>query len=229
MADSTTRSRILDTAESLFAEQGFSATSLRNITTAAGVNLAAVNYHFRSKEGLIEAVFARRVAPLNAERLELLTAAEDRAAAEGRKPPIEEVVRALVAPALKLRQHPNGPAILKLISRTFIAPTDTIRPILFQQFSEVAQRFIAALGAALPDLSDEDRFWRLHFAIGAMAHALADTSRLEFISGGLCDACDIPETTARLISFIVGGMSVPPANSKPSARRRQKASSKEPK
>ena len=81
MANSTTRYRILDTAESLFAEQGFSATSLRNITTAAGVNLAAVNYHFRSKEGLIEAVFARRVAPLNAERLELLTAAEDRAAA----------------------------------------------------------------------------------------------------------------------------------------------------
>src|SRR5436190_24366511 len=75
-----TKERILDAAESLFMEHGFEATSLRSITAAAAVNLAAVNYHFGSNEELFQAVLTRRLAPMNHDRLTLLTALERDAA-----------------------------------------------------------------------------------------------------------------------------------------------------
>jgi AcrR family transcriptional regulator len=97
---SNSKIRILDTAERLFGERGLAATSLRAITSAAGVNPAAINYHFRSKNGLIRAVYARRLGPMNQRRLELLDACEERHGS-GRLP-LEEVVQALVAPVLQL-------------------------------------------------------------------------------------------------------------------------------
>src|ERR1700682_6647964 len=72
----TTKARILDAAEALFMEHGFEATSLRTITAAAGANLAAVNYHFGTKEELFEAVLARRLDPMNQERIDLLDKVE---------------------------------------------------------------------------------------------------------------------------------------------------------
>src|SRR5512143_3976610 len=96
-----TKDRILDAAERLFAEHGFDATSLRMITAAAGVNLAAVNYHFRSKDSLIEAVFGRRIGPVNKERLEMLTAAEKAAGSDPLS--LEAVVRAFVEPVVRIR------------------------------------------------------------------------------------------------------------------------------
>src|SRR5437867_6100600 len=99
MVSLASKERILDVAERLFAERGFAATSLRNITAEAAVNLAAVHYHFGSKDELIEAVFARRLGPLNRERLRLLEAC--RAAAGGGSPSVEELLEALIAPALR--------------------------------------------------------------------------------------------------------------------------------
>ena len=61
-----TRTRLLDSAEQLFAERGIDATSLRAITTAAGANLASVNYHFGSKDELFREVVSRRIGPVNA-------------------------------------------------------------------------------------------------------------------------------------------------------------------
>ena len=75
-----TKDRILDTAERLFARDGFEATSLRSITAEAGVNLAAINYHFQSKEALVQAVIGRRMGPMNDRRLALLDAYEAQAA-----------------------------------------------------------------------------------------------------------------------------------------------------
>src|SRR6059036_3181340 len=102
-AGQETRARILDAAERLFAEHGYDGASLRDITAQAGVNLAAVNYHFRTKESLIQAVFARRLAPVNQRRLALLDACE--ASAAGGRLQLEEVVRALISPVLRLGQE----------------------------------------------------------------------------------------------------------------------------
>jgi AcrR family transcriptional regulator len=93
VAAQDTRERILDAAEREFAENGLQATSLRTITAAAEANLASVNYHFGSKDGLVKAVFARRLEPLNEARLALLADCES--SAGGEPPRLERVVEAL--------------------------------------------------------------------------------------------------------------------------------------
>ena len=204
----STKDRILDAAEGLFARQGFSATSLRAITAEAGVNLAAVNYHFGSKDGLLEAVFGRRLGPLNEERLALLDEAES--APKGAS--LEAVLEALVGPPLRLHRDDGrgGPQFMRLMGRTLTEPTDNIQEIFVRQFREFAGRFTAALQRALPGVPAEDLFWRAHFAIGAMAHTMCDTFRLRLISGGLCEnGGDVEATIRRLVAFLAAGMGAP--------------------
>jgi AcrR family transcriptional regulator len=210
----STKNRILDAAEGLFAQQGFSATSLRAITAEAGVNLAAVNYHFGSKDGLLEAVFERRLGPLNDERLALLDEAES--APEGAS--LETVLQALVGPPLRLHRDDarGGPQFMRLMGRTLTEPIDNIQEIFLRQFREIADRFTTALTRTLPGLPAEEMFWRAHFAIGAMAHTMCDTFRLRLISGGLCEAGDdVDATIGRLVTFLAAGMRAPvPADGK---------------
>src|SRR5205807_225879 len=98
-----TKQRILDSAERLFAEHGFEGTSLRAIIADAKVNLAAIHYHYHSKEALLDAVILRRLAPVNRERLELLDACE-----QAGPPSLEAVLEAFLAPAFRLGRDPNG-------------------------------------------------------------------------------------------------------------------------
>src|SRR5213080_4689568 len=110
-----TKERILDSAESLFMEHGFEATSLRSITAAAAVNLAAVNYHFGSKEELFQAVLTRRLDPMNHDRLTLLTRLEAEAAP--RPLSCEKILGAMFIPALRLARDPRrgGKNFLRLL------------------------------------------------------------------------------------------------------------------
>ncbi len=201
-----TRERILDTAERLFAERGFDGTSLRAITSAADVNLAAVNYHFRSKNDLVHEVFSRRLAPINARRLAMLDACEAEA---GRGAvPLEKVVRILVEPLLR----PEGIApggwlpLQTLLGRMYAEPGRSVRKIFVGEMMEVAQRFRKAFQRALPDIPPSEVFWRLHFAIGAMAHTLAASWIIETLSGGLCDPSDVDGKIERLVAFVVAGL-----------------------
>src|SRR5437016_9525270 len=100
-----TKTRILDAAERLFVEHGFEATSLRAITTAAGVNLAAVNYHFGSKEELFQTVLSRRLDPMNQERMDLLAELQRNAAPA--PVPCDRILTAMFIPALKLARNPQ--------------------------------------------------------------------------------------------------------------------------
>ena len=135
MATPTTRERILDAAEDLFAEQGF-ATSLRSITASAEVNLAAVNYHFGSKEALIQEVFARRLGPLNAERLRLLDTIE-----AGSDIRLERIVEAFVGPALRMSHNPRGAVFMRLFGHTLSQRDDRILRLFSGQFRTVIERF----------------------------------------------------------------------------------------
>jgi len=201
-----TKDRILDAAETLFADQGFSATSLRAITTAAEANLAAVNYHFGSKEGLIEAVLARRVTPLNRERLDQLDRLEGEAGDAG--PDLEGVVEAFVGPALRMRQDATkgGAVFMRLLGHTISQPDDQIRQILMRLFGEIIPRFTGALGRRMPDLSAADVFWRFLFMIGAMAHTMAWSEHIPVVSDGLCDTTDAEATIRQLVPFVAAGM-----------------------
>jgi AcrR family transcriptional regulator len=203
-----TKQRILDAAEGLFAERGIGATSLRAVIAAAGVNLAAVHYHFGSKEALLAAVVQRRIEPLNQQRLELLEGLE-REAGDG-SPVLEKLVEAFVVPPLRLCQDPQrGEMFMKLMGRLLAEPELFFQRIAGSQFAEVRERFVSAIRKALPHLTPEEIMWRLMFAIGAMAHAMRTAPWIPLASGGICRQASVEETVRRLVRFISGGLEAP--------------------
>jgi len=198
-----TKERILQAAENLFTDQGFGATSLRAITHRAGVNLAAVNYHFGSKDALIEAVFSRRLGPLNRERLELLDALE----ASGEMVPLDRIVESFVGPALRMAHDPSGgPVFMRLLGQTISQPRGTIRETFLHQFDEVFPRFTAAIGRCLDGVPPKEVVWRFMFMIGAMGHTMAMSGDMELMSGGLIDSGDVEGAIRRLVPFISEGL-----------------------
>src|SRR5881409_1879815 len=158
---SATQEKILDAAEALFMEHGFEATSLRLITAAAAVNLAAVNYHFGSKEELFQSVLTRRLDPMNQERVDLLTEFERRAAPG----PVacEKILAAMFIPALELARdrERGGNNFLRLLGRAYADPAPFIRQFLSDQYAVMIARFKAAFGRALPHLPKKELSWRL--------------------------------------------------------------------
>lgn len=206
-----TKHKILRAAERLFARQGFSATSIRTITSQAKVNLAAMHYYFGSKDQLIAELFARRLAPLNQERLVRLDACE--AEAENEPPPLEKVLEAFVAPPLLLSRDPRrgGVLFMRLLGRAFSEPQEKIRDILYHQFTEVANRFISVLGRVLPHLSREELFWRFHFMIGSMAHTMqmmTDTQKLGEVAQ-VKVTFDVEKVIQQFIPFLAEGFRTP--------------------
>ena len=177
-----TKEKILDAAEALFMEHGFEATSLRTITAAAVVNLAAVNYHFGSKEELFQAVLTRRLDPMNQKRVELLTELERDAAPDTL--PCGRILSAMFIPALLLARDPErgGKNFLRLLGRAYADPAPFIRKFLAEQYAVMIARFKAAFGRALPDLPKKELSWRLHFIMGALSYTLAGTDALRLIA-----------------------------------------------
>ncbi|MFQ5694163.1 MAG: TetR/AcrR family transcriptional regulator, partial [Nitrospinota bacterium] len=191
----------------LFAEHGIAPVSVRMITAEAGVNLAAVHYHFGSKDALIQAVWERRVAPMNRERLKMLEAAEAEAGAV--PPPLEKIFEATICPYLRMVLDPErGELVMRLFGRIFSEPG--LRSIIAKAYTELIQRFAEATRRALPDLPAEELCWRIHFAIGAI-DSIGGPDRLRAISAALC--CDPfgneEEILRRMISFVVAGMKAP--------------------
>ncbi|MFQ5670173.1 MAG: TetR/AcrR family transcriptional regulator [Acidobacteriota bacterium] len=207
--DKETDQRILDAAEALFARHGFAATSLRSITAAAGVNLAAVHYHFGSKDSLIEAVFSRRLRPVNRERLRLLDEAEK--AGQPGPPSVETILEAFLGPVLRMSGDPlqGGAVVMRLLGNALSQPDERIRRMFLQQFAEIVRRFTTALKKALPDHPPPEVFWRFLFTIGAMAHTLAWSHDMASLSHGQCAAEDSTTTLRRLVGFIAAGMRAP--------------------
>ncbi len=178
-----TKERILDAAEGLFVVHGFEATSLRTITAAAFVNLAAVNYHFGTKEELFQAVLTRRLDPMNQERVEILSRLESRGGAAIRCP-CDRILMALFVPALRLARDPErgGKNFLRLLGRAYADPAPFIRQFLSDQYALMIARFKAAFGRALPHLPRRELSWRLHFIMGALSYTLAGTDAHKIIS-----------------------------------------------
>lgn len=205
-----TRSRILNAAEGLFADRGFSATSVRMITSRAKVNLAAMHYHFGSKDQLIQELFALRLSPLNRQRLGLL----DRCQAGPGAPSLEQILEAFVRPPVQLIRDPErgGMRFMQLLSRAFNSPDGAIREMMYGQFAEVIERFSGALGPRLPHLSREEAFWRFHFMVGAMSHTLhviADWKNLENLFLDVPEPSQVDEVVDRLVSFLAAGFRTP--------------------
>jgi len=205
-----TKTRILDAAEQLFMEHGFEATSLRSLTTAAGVNLAAVNYHFGSKEELFQAVLTRRLDPMNQERIDLLERLEREAA--GKPISVERILSAMLIPALKLARDEKrgGKNFLRLVGRAYADPAPFIRHFLSQQYVEMINRYKEAFLKALPHLSRQELTWRLHFVMGALSYTLAGTDALKLFAQVAATDKDNDELLLqRLAPFLVAGLKAP--------------------
>jgi AcrR family transcriptional regulator len=189
-----TKSRILDAAEKLFGSNGFEATSLRDITTQADVNLAAVNYHFQSKDSLIDAVIARRIEPVNQKRFEMLDEA-------GERPTLEQILAAFLSPVLKIPAEVAAPLMGRILSN----PDLFVDRVFNKHLAPVSQRFVAALSEALPDLPRADLLWRLQFSVGVMTHTMLWGQIIPKITGGVCDTADRRALLDREVTFLAAG------------------------
>ncbi len=202
-AESTrTQERILDAAEALYVEMGFAAASLRAIAARAGVNLASTHYHFGSKEGLLEATVERRVEPVTEVRLRGLEALE----AEKASPSVEEILEVFFLP---LAENGVRSTLSRLMARLFCEPESMSKPLIERVFSPTCDRFIAALGKALPDQSVDELRWRFHFVIGSMIHLLNFDRPLQMPASS--DARR--DGLQRLLSFAAAGMRLGPRES----------------
>lgn len=216
MTQIDTKEAILDAAERLFGAWGYQGTSLRQLTAAAGVNLAAVHYHFGSKARLAAAVLARRIDPINAERLRRLE--QVTAEVDDRRIEPRDIMRAFVEPALESsRGSPDATGMCRMFGRILAEQPPFLTDFLRERFRVIGERFSAALRRALPGLSQRDVLWRLHFTVGALAHTMQHALTLQEFSGGLCDPSDLDEVADRLVEFVTDGMASRPGMRLPRA------------
>ena len=202
MATESTRVDILDAAEQLFSLQGFAATSVRDITTAAGVNVAAVNYHFGGKEELLRGVTDRVVEPLNERRFMLLDALLNVSEA----PTVAQLVEAFVRPDIEALQRlsSRAPHAARYLGRIYSDQTPWIREMTRAQFIEVGRRFVPLFAAALPELSISELEWRIEQMVAAVVHTFAT-----WPEGGMSDQ-EASSLIHRLTGMFAAALRAPP-------------------
>ncbi|MEM1157947.1 MAG: TetR/AcrR family transcriptional regulator [Verrucomicrobiota bacterium] len=214
-----TATQILDAAEQLFAVKGFNATSMRAITHKAEVNLAAVNYHFGSKDNLIFEVIKRGIQPINASRLKRLDALMDQQRADtAGSVSLPEVLDAFYRPAFEYFQDSSRIHFLRLLGRTLYETGPFTQQLLEKEWMPLVHRFLAGLKITLPHLEETEIMWRFHFAIGSMVFTVSQFEALEAMA---CEDCkirdDFEPAIERLISFTAAGLAQPAPDQKGAA------------
>jgi AcrR family transcriptional regulator len=198
----STKERILGAAETLFAQHGFAGTSLRQVTSRADVNLAAVNYHFGSKENLINEVFRRRMDEMSQARLAALQAAASLPAAER----LQGVLAAFIEPALALTlDRQGGSAFVRVLARAYAEKNERLRKFLSDNYGHVLREFSKSLADCLPELGKEQLYWRLDFVAGALTYAMADFGSIRR-PAGVSDKAHCQRAATELIAFAAAGL-----------------------
>ena len=196
----STKDRILGAAEELFAQFGFTGTSLRQVTSRADVNIAAVNYHFGSKENLVNEVFRRRMDDMSAQRLSGLKLAVEQHPGE-----LEPILAAFVEPALALAQDRHGGgAFVRVVARAYAEKNDALRKFLSDHYGHVLRDFAKAIAGILPGLTKEELYWRLDFLSGSLTYAMADFGLIKRPSG-VSEAAHRDRAARELIRFAAAG------------------------
>ena len=218
MASDHTRSAILAAAERLYADRGFGDVTLRDIVAEANVNLAAVNYHFGSKDELIAELFVTRSLATNRERLRELKAAEEEGGGRAR---IEVILHALVGPTLR---GCLGPANQRSTAARFMirASIESVPPIRRIKNREIdhLRKFAGAMLRALPERSEVDIYWGLNFALAMAHHTIRESERLTKLSEGKCDLDDVEDVVARVVSVATMALTAGKVEAKPRALAR---------
>ena len=203
-----TREQLLEVAERLFGEQGYRATSARQITLGAGANIAAINYHFGGKAKLLQAVLERRLEPVNRERLRRLEEAERRAATA--PPALEDILQAFLAPALQRGATPDNPvaAVSRLIGRLHAEAHTGLSEVLLPPFEAVMRRYLDVLAKVLPDLSAAELFLRMRFAVGVMIHVVTGLEEAQKLRE-YAAAPAAPDLVGPMVAFLAEGFRAP--------------------
>ncbi|GHD68165.1 TetR family transcriptional regulator [Luteimonas padinae] len=197
----STKDRILGAAEELFAQHGFLGTSLRQVTSRADVNIAAVNYHFGSKENLINEVFRRRMDEMSRQRLSQLEQAS-----KDRPGELEAVLAAFVEPALAVaRDCQGGAAFIRVIARAYAEKNDGLRQFLSEQYGHVLREFARAIAQCVPGLEKEQLYWRLDFLSGALTYAMSDFGLIKR-PAGVSEVAHRKRAADELIRFAAAGI-----------------------
>ena len=195
-----TKQKILDTAEKLFAERGYGATSMRQIIAEAGVNLASIHYHFGSKEELLDGIILRKAGPVNEIRLAMLERVLTEAG--GKPPGLEAILHAFLWPVAKGADQ--NQQFVRLMGR--LLSEGLLSTVVHKHFYEVMMRFLAAMHSVLPDLSREEFMWRFQFMIGALSHTMCGVQQFHE-SLGLTGSFE--DRLERLSRFVAAGFRAP--------------------
>jgi AcrR family transcriptional regulator len=216
MASDQTRTAILAAAERLYADRGFGDVTLRDIVAEANVNLAAVNYHFGSKDELIAELFVTRSIATNRQRLIELKAAEEKG---GGRATIDQILRALVGPPLRgcLGPDREGSTAARFMIRASIESVPPIRRIRNREIDHL-RKFAAAMRRAMPDCSETELYWGLHFALAMAHHTIREKERLTKLSEGKCDLDEVAAIIERVVTVSVMALTGGETQSKPPAR-----------
>lgn len=206
------KTRMLGAAEVVFAEKGHDRASLRELTTLAEVNLAAVNYHFGSKDGLVNAVFDRLSSRVNRARIKQLEQYLSDQAQAGARPELQVILEIFVTPYLDEGLEHQGLLLARLILQHRLSPSDLTKRIIRKHFDPMAKKFILALSEACPGVDSADIYWRYMFMVSSVVLTVTDSSkdsRVTRLSAGAVDSSRTGFLRAAMIRFLGGGMAAP--------------------
>jgi AcrR family transcriptional regulator len=220
------REAILVAAEELFATNGFSAVSVRDIAQAAGANPGSVTYHFKTKDGLLLEIYQRHCLPMNHRRSELLAAARRVRDLRDR---LEAIVRAYVLPAFSSGSDlaGGGARFTRLRAIMSAEGNEVARRIIAQTFDDTSHAFIEAIHESLPDVPRTEIVWRTHFLLGALYYTLVTPERVVRLSRGEADGSDAGEAIEQLVQSTVASLQAP-AIDRPASRKQPASVKKAP-
>ena len=205
-ASVSTKSKILNAAEQLFARSGFAETSMRAITQKAGVNLASVNYHFGSKKALTVAVLDRYLSPLMPQIQIALTELQR----EQKPVRIEQMFQCFIQPLLELEKINQGGTVcfLRLLGRGYVDVQGHLRCYITQTYQAELDAILAMLHSCVPHLSEEELFWQVHFSLGTSVFTLAASDALiEISKADFQREVNSEQIMSRLVPFLSAGFS----------------------
>lgn len=200
--DSNLKERILDAAETTFAQLGYAGTSLREVADRAQVTQALISYYFGSKHGLFAETFLRRGRAISLQRIESLAALR----ATGKPLRLRAIVEAFLRPTLALRATSSGRAFLRMQARLHTEPPEVSYALRNEAYDASTRLFVGAIHEALPKLSQKDVYWRMTLLVGAYMYAFSDTHRLEDIAPNVCNPEDPNEIIDQITAFVVAGL-----------------------
>ena len=203
MTAKDTAAKILDAAEELFSEKGFAETSLRNITTKAGVNLAAVNYHFGSKKSLIHAVFSRYLNPF------CVQFDQEIKSLSPQQKNLDYLLKLIVITMNRsgLEDTRKFGLFMRLLGLAYTQGQGHLRKYLQAEYGEVFSRYMVEVNKVTPELNDEQRFWRIHFMLGAAVFTMSSVDSLMAMADHDLEAkTEIKDVTSQLMTFLASGM-----------------------